>query len=90
MNRAVLTVLGAGVVALSVAANTTYAQRPAARQARAAEAVAPQAPRLAATHQAASQADLATPAAETALVKQVLLDLSQRPRQGRRSVPGLL
>lgn len=65
MNRAVVTVLGAGIVALSVAANTTYAQRPVARQPQPA-----QAPRMAAAHQTPGHSDLATAAGQTALVKQ--------------------
>jgi mono/diheme cytochrome c family protein len=65
MKRAVVVVLGAGIVALSVASNTTYAQRPMARQAQPGPA-----PRMASSHQTAAHPEVATPAAQTALVKQ--------------------
>jgi mono/diheme cytochrome c family protein len=65
MNRAVIAVLGAGIIALSVAANTTYAQRqPASSSAPA------QAPRMVTSHEAPAHPEVATTAGQTALVKQ--------------------
>jgi mono/diheme cytochrome c family protein len=60
MNRAVLGVLGAAVVALGVAGTTINAERQTVGQA----------PSMAASHGAGSASDLSTPAAQTAMVKQ--------------------
>jgi hypothetical protein len=65
MNRAVVAVLGAGVIALGVAAKTVSAERQAARPSS-----TTQAPAMVVSHRAGAHPDVATPAAQTALVKQ--------------------
>jgi mono/diheme cytochrome c family protein len=63
MNRAVIGVLGVSITALSVAGTTAFAQRNAARQAQ-------PSPTMAVSHGADTTVNLATPAAQTAMVKQ--------------------
>jgi mono/diheme cytochrome c family protein len=63
MNRAVIGVLGVSITALSVAGTTAFAQRNAARQAQ-------PSPTMAVSHGADTMVNLATPAAQTAMVKQ--------------------
>jgi mono/diheme cytochrome c family protein len=64
MKRAVVVALGAGLIGFSAASHTTFAQRAAGQQTPPATV-----PQMATSHSPAA-ADIGTPAAQTALVKQ--------------------